>query len=92
MPWSSEKGTPSKPKMDWPEYAASIGPIPLEGPIRYVYDKMRQGGASALDAVTIIKGLIIGAMGGTGLHVTEDYSANAHQNPRTAKNGAKAGE
>lgn len=75
MPWSSDKGTAKSPRMDWTEYAISHGPIPLEGPIRYVYDQLRQRGASAMDATAWIKAVIIGGVGATGIHVGEDYNA-----------------
>jgi hypothetical protein len=74
VPWSSDAGTPSKPRLSWGEYAASIGPIPLEGPISYVYDKLKKGGMSALNAITIVKGLIIAGLGLTGLHVKEEQA------------------
>ena len=48
---------------------------PLSGPIRYFYDQLKQRGASALDAVTITKGLILFGVGATGLHIHEDYAA-----------------
>jgi hypothetical protein len=86
VPWSSDAGTPSKPRLSWGEYGASIGPIPLEGPISYVYDKLKKGGTSALDASTIIKGLIITGLGATGLHVKEEQ---APQTPK-AKTGRAA--
>ena len=54
------------------EYAASIGPIPLSGPIAYFYDKMRKDGASAFDAGNIIKGLTLFGLGATGLHAREE--------------------
>jgi hypothetical protein len=81
VPWSPSPGTPNKPRMSWGEYLGSIGPIPLEGPIRYFYDKLRQNGSSAMDATTITKGLIIGGLGATGTHVTEDYSLQPKPTP-----------
>jgi hypothetical protein len=72
VPWSSDQGTAKEPRMSWGEYAGSIGPIPLEGPIGYVYDHLKKGGASSLDAATITKGLIITGLGATGLHVQEE--------------------
>jgi hypothetical protein len=89
MPWSSEKGTAKKPKMDWSEYAISHGPIPLEGPIKYVYDQLKQRGASATDATSFVKalmlfgadpaamakGVAIGVGGLPGFHVGVDYNA-----------------
>jgi hypothetical protein len=77
LPWSKEEtkkdGTPVKPKMSYGEYAASIGPIPLEGPVGFVYDKFRKSGMSALDATNITKALIIGGFGLPGFHVREDF-------------------
>jgi hypothetical protein len=76
LPWSADKGTPSKPRMTYGEYAASIGPIPLEGPIGFVYDHLKKAGASALDASAITKALIITGIGGTGIHVRENTTPN----------------
>lgn len=73
LPWSSEEGTPSKPKLTYGEYAADIGPIPLSGPIGYVYDQLKQSGASSLDASQITKALIIGGLGAPGFHIRENY-------------------
>jgi hypothetical protein len=73
LPWSPEKGTPSKPRIGWTEYLLSHGPIPLQGPIRYVYDQLRAKGSSAMDAMGIIKGLIITGVGATGMHIGVDY-------------------
>jgi hypothetical protein len=80
VPWSSERGTAKEPKLSWWEYAASHGPIPLEGPIGYVYDHVKKGGASSMDAAAITKGLIITGLGLTGLHVQEELS----QQPKPA--------
>ena len=71
VPWSSDQGTPKEPRLSWGEYLGSIGPIPLEGPIGYVYDHLKKSGASSMDAATITKGLIITGLGATGLHVQE---------------------
>jgi hypothetical protein len=79
VPWSSDQGTAKEPRLSWGEYAGSIGPIPLEGPIGYVYDHLRKSGASAMDAQTITKGLIIAGLGATGLHVQEEPSADTRQ-------------
>src|SRR5258708_902279 len=37
FPWSKEPGTAKKPKEGLDEWALSHGPIPMEGPIGYVY-------------------------------------------------------
>lgn len=75
LPWSKSPGTPKKPRLSPGEYAASIGPIPLEGPIGFVYDHMRKNGASATDSTAILKALIIFGGGAPGFHVSEDYEA-----------------
>jgi hypothetical protein len=72
LPWSNEKGTKSNPKLDWIEYGSSHIPIPLEGPIGYVYGKLKENGASSMDAMAITKGLIILGLGATGVHVQEE--------------------
>jgi hypothetical protein len=72
LPWNNQKTSASKPQLSWGEYAASIGPIPLQGPIGYFYDHMKKSGASPMDAMTITKGLIISGLGATGLHVKEE--------------------
>jgi len=75
MPWSPSKGSAFAPKYGWMEYALSHGPIPFTEPIKYTYDQLRKGGASALDALAIIKGAIITGVGATGVHIGPDYSA-----------------
>ena len=67
LPWVHEKPQASKPPTGWGEYLLSHGPIPLQGPIRYVYDQLRAKGASAIDSTAIIKALIIGGVGYTGI-------------------------
>jgi hypothetical protein len=75
VPWSPDPGTKSWPRLDWWQYAIAHGPIPLSGPIRYFYDQLKQRGASALEAVTITKGLILFGVGATGVHISPDYGA-----------------
>jgi hypothetical protein len=73
LPWSPDQGSPTKPKYGWAEYASSIGPIPLQGPIKYVYDQIRGSGTSALDTNQIVKGLIISGLTVPGaMHVAPD--------------------
>jgi hypothetical protein len=82
LPWEPEpplpKKAPLKPppaRMGWMEYALSHGPIPLQGPIGFFYDHLRNQGASAQDATTMIKNMIlIGLVGATGIHISPDYS------------------
>jgi hypothetical protein len=73
LPWSKDEGTKNKPRMSYGEYAGSVGPIPLEGPIGFVYDHLRQNGASSMDANAIIKGLMVFGGGLPGFHVKEEY-------------------
>lgn len=73
LPWSEDRGTPNKPRLSYGEYAGAIGPIPLEGPISFVYDHLRRTGMGALDSTTLLKALIIGGFGAPGFHVREDY-------------------
>lgn len=72
LPWSKDKGTPTKPRLTYGEYAGDIGPIPLSGPIGYVYDQIRNTGATELHATQIIKALIITGLGLPGLHAREE--------------------
>jgi hypothetical protein len=81
LPWAPEsplpKKAPSKPppaRMGWPEYALSHGPIFLQGPAGFFYDQLRKQGASAQDAMTMVKNaLLIGLVGFTGVHIRPDY-------------------
>jgi hypothetical protein len=66
----------------------SRGSIPFSGLIRYFYDELRKRGASALDATTITKALILFGVGATGMHVSPDYAA-AKQAAKTRSGGAK---
>jgi hypothetical protein len=75
LPWVHEKPKAGKPTYTWMEYALSHGPIPLTGPIKYVYDQLRGKGMSALDATAVIKGLIMTGVGATGVHISEDPNA-----------------
>lgn len=81
LPWSSDPGTPNKPRLTYGEYAGAIGPIPLEGPISFVYDHLRRTGMSGLDATTLVKALIIGGFGAPGFHVREDYAKEIENKP-----------
>jgi hypothetical protein len=75
LPWAPQPSpkakNPPKP-YTWPEYLGQHGPIFLQGPIKYVYDHLRDGGAGAKDSFDIVKALIIGGLGATGLHVSEE--------------------
>lgn len=73
LPWSKDPGTEKYPRLTPGELAASLGPIPTEGPAGYVYDQIRKNGGSALNASQITKALIIGGLGAPGFHVREDY-------------------
>lgn len=79
LPWSKEPGTEKKPKLSVGEYAGTLGPIPLEGPVGYFYDHLRRTGTSAMDAMTIVKGFIISGVGLTGVHVKEEPPPAKHK-------------
>ena len=80
LPWSSQEfgvnrfGKPdkTKPRLSYGEYLASIGPIPLEGPIGFVYDQIKKTGASAQDSLAIVKGILVSGIGGLGGHIREE--------------------
>jgi hypothetical protein len=59
MPWSSDKGTLKKPPISWGEFAWSKAPIPLSGAAGYVYDQLRDAGASVTDASMWIRAAIV---------------------------------
>jgi hypothetical protein len=75
VPWSSDKGTKRNQRLTWTEFAGEHAPIPLEGPIGYFYNHLKQNGASSMDAMTITKGLIMSGVGATGVHVQEEPQA-----------------
>lgn len=72
VPWSPNVGTPQKPRLSIGEYTGSIGPIPLQGPIKYVYDQIKGAGIEASKATQIVKGMIVAGFGFTGAHVQEE--------------------
>lgn len=82
MPWSNDPGKPGKTRLGWAEWAATMGPIPLEGPIKFVYDEMRRSGASALDSTGYVKALIIGGLGLPGFHIREETPPRPQANSK----------
>jgi hypothetical protein len=70
LPWAP-KGTVKKPAYSWHEWLASHGPIIASEPAKYVYDHLREGGASPPLAETVVKGLIITGLGATGLQARD---------------------
>jgi hypothetical protein len=92
LPWSREKGTPSQPKMWTSEFIASHLPILSQTPSKYFFDQLRRGGTdpqryvfdqllkngmSAVDAGALVKGLIISAIGATGVHIGVEKPSRA---------------
>ena len=85
LPWVDQKGDVHHPAFGgipglqglhgWDEYVSTHLPIPLTGPIKFVYDQLRSKGASAMDSTSVIRGLIMSGMGMIGLHATPDYGA-----------------
>ena len=75
LPWNPDQGTADKQRLAWGEYLmGGVGPIPLQGPTRYVYDTLKQNGASSLDAQQVVKGMVVAGLGATGLHLQEEQS------------------
>lgn len=75
VPWAPQPSPKAKKPpvpYTWPEYLGQHGPIFLQGPIKYTYDHFRGQGASAKDSFDLVKALIIGGLGATGLHVQEE--------------------
>ena len=114
MPWyqQDKPGKPGKPPSPskqpfsgipglhgWDEYLISHGPIPLQGPLRYVYDQMRERGASATDAMAwmrsliafgldpgaVAKGAAVSLIGATGIHVGYEAAKAAAKREQVAK-------
>ena len=103
-PWVDQTGTKNAPpygafpKLKGPlhyadaglEYALEHAPIPFTGPIRYIYDQLRNRGASAGDALSIIRSLGQGAAltgaGISGVHANPTYQSatesKKHSGPR----------
>ena len=55
-PWVG-KGDVKHPPVSPLEYGISHGPIPLSGPIGYIYDQLRADGANPMDAMAWIRAL-----------------------------------
>ena len=97
QPWVDQTGTKNAPpygvfpKLKGPlhyadaglEYALEHAPIPFTGPIRYIYDQLRDKGASAHDSLSMIRGL------GQGAALSAGGTAGVHANP-TFKSAAEA--
>ena len=62
MPWSSDPGDPKHPKISWGEYAWSKAPIPLSAAAGFVYDQLRNAGASVHDASMWIRAAMVGGV------------------------------
>jgi hypothetical protein len=96
-PWVDQTGTKNAlpygafPQLKGPfhyadaglEYALEHAPIPFTGPIRYIYDQLRDRGSSAGDALSIIRSL------GQGAALTAGGIAGFHANP-TFKSATEA--
>ena len=63
------------------EYALEHAPIPFTGPIRYIYDQLRDKGASAQDSLSIIRslgqGAALSAAGIAGVHASPTFKSAA---------------
>jgi hypothetical protein len=79
LPWSREPPKyKDQQKYALGEWLASQGPIPLSQGTRVAYDEMRRKGLNHLQAMDILKGAAVSAIGATGAHVSPDYAAE-HQ-------------
>jgi hypothetical protein len=86
LPWNPDQGTTGKPRLGWGEYLlGNVGPIPLQGPTKYVYDTLKQAGSSSLDALQVVKGMVVAGLGGTGMHVKEEKPESAATKSTPAK-------
>jgi hypothetical protein len=90
VPWSGETGTPKQPRMGWAEYGLSHAPILVTAPAKYFFDQLRKGGMSAFDATAIMKGLIISAIGATGMHAAAEPEPPTPEEAKAAKAATKA--
>lgn len=78
MPFSSDKGTESKPKYSWPEYLLTQHtPIPMSEAVRDIQTNLQKQGVDESKTKAVIKGLMVGAIsGGTGVRIGGEYSPN----------------
>lgn len=94
VPWSPEPGKPGKPgspytkeRYGWAEYAWTHAPIPLTGPVAYVYQQLRASGAKVPDAAMMMRALMMFGVGvTTGLHVGGDYPKDTAKTPLRTRN------
>jgi hypothetical protein len=86
LPFSSDKGTPTKPRYTYPEYISNrVAPIPMSAGIRDFYDQMEKQGVPMQTTRQIIDaamkhgksaGIAAGlgaAAGTTGIHIGSEY-------------------
>jgi hypothetical protein len=89
MPWSGDPGKVTKSGFDqrrisWGDYAAKMGPIPLQGPIGYIYHQMTDNGASAKDSSAFVKSLIGWGLSATGFHAQMERAPTPAQQKAAA--------
>jgi len=63
------------------------GPIPLSGGAKAVYEELRNEGFSHLDAMKLLKGAAVSALGMTGVHAGEDYGEEQQNQPYSPSGG-----
>jgi hypothetical protein len=90
LPFSSNAGTPAKPRYSYPEYVSGrIAPIPMSAGLRDFYDQMEKQGVPTDTIKQIINAAVshprqaataagIGAAAGaTGIHIGAEYTPRA---------------
>ena len=79
MPWKPDP-TSKKPPLSWGEYGASKLPIPLSAAAGFVYDQLRNAGASVHDASMWIRAAIVaGASATMGIDPKEVKDSTPHR-------------
>lgn len=84
-PWSKDAGTANKPRYNWYEFFTSLGPIPLQGAMKEIYESLDFAGH--VGSETIMKGMAAGAMELFGGSVYEEkpYIKPIRQSQRVAE-------
>jgi hypothetical protein len=65
MPWSKDPGEGDYKRMTWDQFALAHTPIPLAGAAGYIYDELRNHGASVTDTSMWMRAAMVGALAST---------------------------
>jgi hypothetical protein len=80
LPWSSDKGDAKHPPESWGEYAWSRTPIPLSAGAGYIYDQLRNAGASVKDASMWMRAAMVSGVSAlTGIEPKAVKDADPHR-------------